>query len=335
MNDAATCSASAMRRAARSGSVAASTFATSTSARTLDGLLAIHHLLVIDRATRSASAMSRAARSGSETGDHHLAWLESRVRIGDATAGPGQSLHPISRLRPRVFSTDGSTPRILAVARLSRESAGSVTDDTNTIGQRIAHARKLRGLTQAQLAARVPCSKSLIAQVERGHKPASPALIAAAASALTVDVTELTGQPYRGHNARSDRIHAAIPEIRQALAYWDVAPELDLPPRPLDLIQADVDEVGVLRMEASYVKLGAMLPGLIKELAVHVHQLDGAGQRRAFRLLSQAYTAVDSMAYKLGYMDLFALAAGAVARAAGQAQDPLLRPGPGRRRAPG
>ena len=201
-----------------------------------------------------------------------------------------------------------------------------MTDDNSTIGQRIAHARKLRGLTQAQLAARVPCSKSLIAQVERGHKPASPALIAAAANALNVDVTELTGQPYRGHNARSDRIHAAIPEIRQALAYWDVAPELELPPRPLDLIQTDVDEVGVLRMEASYVKLGAMLPGLIKELAVHIHQLTGAKQARAFRLLSEVYTAVDSMAYKLGYMDLFALAVERMAWAAGQADDPLLRP---------
>jgi transcriptional regulator with XRE-family HTH domain len=67
--------------------------------------------------------------------------------------------------------------------------------DDSTIGQRIAHARKLRGLTQTELAARVPCSKSLIAQVERGHKPATPALITAAAKALNVDVTELTGQP--------------------------------------------------------------------------------------------------------------------------------------------
>jgi ribosome-binding protein aMBF1 (putative translation factor) len=46
---------------------------------------------------------------------------------------------------------------------------------TDPIGRRIANARKLRGLTQQQLADRVPCSKSLIAQVERGHKPASQA----------------------------------------------------------------------------------------------------------------------------------------------------------------
>lgn len=169
-------------------------------------------------------------------------------------------------------------------------------EDDTTIGRRIAHARKLRGLKQDQLAARVPCSKSLVAQVERGYKPASPAFIAAVALALNVDVTDLTGQPYRGRDARSDRIHAAIPEIRHALAYWDVPPELDRPPRPLAELAADVQVVNRLRMEASYVQLGALLPALIKELAVHVHTLSGHDQERAFRLLAEVYTAVDSMA---------------------------------------
>lgn len=199
-------------------------------------------------------------------------------------------------------------------------------EDTSTIGQRIAHARKLRGLTQNELSLRVPCSKSLVAQVERGHKPATPAFIAAVARVLNVDLTDLTGQPYRGRDARSDRIHQAIPEIRQALAYWDVAPELDVPPRPLAQLAAEVEQVNHLRMEASYVQLGALLPGLIKELTAHVHELSGSERERAFRLLSEVYTAVDSMAYKLGYMDLFALAVERMAWAAAQADDPLLRP---------
>ena len=62
-------------------------------------------------------------------------------------------------------------------------------------------------------------------------QPATQSFIVAGAKALNVDVTELTGQPYRGRTANSDRIHAAIPEIRQAVAYWDVPPELDMPPR--------------------------------------------------------------------------------------------------------
>jgi transcriptional regulator with XRE-family HTH domain len=169
-------------------------------------------------------------------------------------------------------------------------------------------------------------SKSLVAQVERGHKPATQAFITAAANALNVDITELTGQPYRGRTAASDRIHAAIPEIRQAVAYWDIAPELDTPPRSLSELAADVKRAGRLRMEASYVQLGALLPDLIRELAAHVHELTGAEQARAFRFLAEAYAAVDSMAYKLGYMDLFALAVERMAWAAGQSDDPLLRP---------
>jgi transcriptional regulator with XRE-family HTH domain len=193
-------------------------------------------------------------------------------------------------------------------------------EDTNvsTIGQRIAHARKFRDLTQAELAARIPCSKSLIAQVERGHKPATPSLIAAAAKALNADLTELTGQPYR--------IHASIPDIRQALVYWDIPPILGIPPRSLAELSAETERVNRLRMEASYVQLGEILPRLIKELTVHAHGARGQDQTLAFRLLAEAYTAVDSMAYKLGYMDLFALAVERMSWAAVQADDQLLRP---------
>ena len=199
-------------------------------------------------------------------------------------------------------------------------------EDGSTIGQGIAHARKLRGLTQEQLAVAVPCSKSLVAQVERSHKPATQAFITAVANALNVDFTELTGQPYRGRTAATDRIHRSISDIRHALAYWDVPPELATPPRPLDELARDVAQVRRFRMEASYVQLGAMLPALIKELTYHVHTLTGTEQARAFRLLAEAYTAVDSMAYKLGYMDLFTLAVERMAWAAQQADDPLLRP---------
>jgi transcriptional regulator with XRE-family HTH domain len=199
-------------------------------------------------------------------------------------------------------------------------------DAGDAIGRRIAHVRKLRGLTQIGLAGRAHVSKSLIAQVESGHKPATPSLIAAVSGALNVDATDLTGQPYRGADARSDRIHAAIPQLRQALVYWDIPPILDVPPRPLDDLAAETGQVGRLRMQASYVELGTLLPALLKELTVHAHQARGADRVRAFRLLADAYTAVDSMAYKLGYMDLFALAVERMSWAASQADDPLLGP---------
>ena len=79
-------------------------------------------------------------------------------------------------------------------------------------------------------------------------------------------------------------------------------------------------------MQASYVELGELLPALLKELTVHAHQARGDDRVRSFRLLADAYTAVDSMAYKLGYMDLFALAVERMSWAASQADDPLLGP---------
>ncbi len=53
------------------------------------------------------------------------------------------------------------------------------------IGARVAAERRLRGLTQRQLADRVHVSLSLITKVERGDRPATPALVAAVARVLT------------------------------------------------------------------------------------------------------------------------------------------------------
>jgi transcriptional regulator with XRE-family HTH domain len=197
--------------------------------------------------------------------------------------------------------------------------------DEITIGRRMAQARKLRGLTQTGLAVRAHVSKSLIAQVESGHKPATPALISAVSRALSVEVGELTGQPYRGRNARTDRIHEAIGEIRQALVYWDIPPTLDVPPRPLADLEAETSKASALRMQASYVELGVLLPALIGELVVSAHERHGAERARAFALLASAYSAVDSMAFKLGYMDLFGIAVERMAWAADNSDDPLLR----------
>ena len=55
----------------------------------------------------------------------------------------------------------------------SRESAILIFEQDG-IGAHIAEARKLRGLTQSGLAMLVPCSSSLVSQVERGVRPATP-----------------------------------------------------------------------------------------------------------------------------------------------------------------
>jgi transcriptional regulator with XRE-family HTH domain len=180
--------------------------------------------------------------------------------------------------------------------------------DQDGIGRRLAEARKLRGLTQGGLAMAIPCSKSLISQVERGAKPATPWLVGAVARALHIDVPQLLGQPYRGTTERTDRIHASIPQIRIAMTYWDVPPTLDAAPRPLDPIRQDINAVGSFLDKVDYLRLGERLPGLVEELSAILHGSDGTTRQEAAELLMYAYIAAKSMAYRLGYVDLVSVA---------------------------
>lgn len=197
-------------------------------------------------------------------------------------------------------------------------------DDRARIGRLLQHARKRRNRTQKELADLIPCSLSLIKQVEAGHKPATQNLISGAARVLQVDVTELTGQPYRGADEPSDRIHATIPEIRRALVTWDAPPDPDVRPRPLGELRAETRRATRLRQEARYSELGAILPALITDLTITVHTATGRERTAAFGLLASAYIAADSMAYKLGYLDLAHMAVERVGWAAAHTDDPLM-----------
>jgi transcriptional regulator with XRE-family HTH domain len=211
----------------------------------------------------------------------------------------------------KVFTDDAELPAILIL-------------DQEGIGPRIADKRKLRGLTQQGLALIVPCSKSLVSQVERGKKPVTPWFLAAVARALNVKVTELTGQPYRGSTERTDRVHASIPQVRVALNYWDVPPDMDVTPRPLEALTADIRAVGELLDRVNYRQLGGRLPGLIEELSAVLHDSDGAQRQQAAELLMYAYIAAKSLAYRLGYVDLVSVAVDRATWAAQQTQQPEL-----------
>lgn len=196
--------------------------------------------------------------------------------------------------------------------------------DQAGIGPHIAEARKLAGLTQNGLAMLIPCSKSLVSQVERGSKPATPWFIAAVARALHVDVTELTGQPYRGSTGRADRAHAGIPTIRVALNYWDVPPELEAEPRNLGALREDVRKVSALLDRIDYIELGKRLPGLIEELSAVLHSAEGTKRRTVAEMLLHAFVAAKSVAYRLGYVDLTSVAVDRATQAARETDNPEL-----------
>ncbi|MEV6866290.1 helix-turn-helix transcriptional regulator [Streptosporangium subroseum] len=194
-------------------------------------------------------------------------------------------------------------------------------DRSEHTGQRIARARKLRNLTQEGLAALANVSRSLIAKVESGSKPATPSLVAAIARACAVDPAEINGQPYRGTDKRSDAVHATIPAIRMALAYVDVIPELDMRPRTLDELGAELVKLQKLQKSASHARLGALLPAVLEELTVQVMETDAP---RAWRLLNRAQALAGSLARRLGYNDLAQVVVERTTVSAQHAEDPHL-----------
>ncbi|GAA0348426.1 helix-turn-helix domain-containing protein [Actinoallomurus spadix] len=189
------------------------------------------------------------------------------------------------------------------------------------IGARIARKRRARGLTQQGLATRAFVSRSLIQQVETGRKPATPSLVAAVASALHVDPSEIYGQPYGNEIGRADRIHESIDEMRRALACVDVPLELDVPPRSLGELAAEVSRVRRLAQDAQHSQVGDRISALITELSFHVND---SGDPRAWTLLNNAQAVAVSLARRLGYNDLANFGIERAAAAAARSEDPNL-----------
>ena len=196
-----------------------------------------------------------------------------------------------------------------------------MTSTPRSIGERIAAARKRRGLTQVALARLTHYSRPHIAQVETDNKAATPAFISAVAAALAVDPAELYGQPYRGETPGADRVHAAIAELRRALVWVDIPPERDAPPRSLDQIAADLATCQNLRRAAQHTRLGTLLPALIEELTHHTHD---HGTSRAWWLLFSAFETAGELTRRLGYTDLAGQIMERSAVAAAHAEDPIL-----------
>ena len=83
-------------------------------------------------------------------------------------------------------------------------------------GQRIARARRRRGLSQAVLAGLVGRSESVLSQVERGKRGVdSHSVLVRLAEVLRVDIEELVGFSDRDETGRS--VYAAVPLIEQAM----------------------------------------------------------------------------------------------------------------------
>ncbi|ONK15499.1 helix-turn-helix transcriptional regulator [Streptomyces sp. MP131-18] len=191
-------------------------------------------------------------------------------------------------------------------------------------GARIADYRKLRHLTQAGLAQRAFVSRGTIAKIEAGLSPASPAVVAAVARALEVDVAVLNGQPYL-EEMRQDQLDRMIAPLTYALDTYDLGPDPGIRPRPLQQVSAEVDELCKAACATEYTRTGDRLPALLSELTTIISGLpEGAERRRAAAQLAWCYWVAYEFAYRLGFHHLASIALERMGFMGEQAQDPLL-----------
>ena len=73
------------------------------------------------------------------------------------------------------------------------------------IGATVCHLRRLRGLTQEQLAEMLDCSVQFLSMVERGRRGMSLRMLCACARALQVSVDELLGMETANRNGKSGK----------------------------------------------------------------------------------------------------------------------------------
>lgn len=191
-------------------------------------------------------------------------------------------------------------------------------------GARIADYRKLRHLTQEALAQRAYLSRSCIAEVERGLAPATPAVVAAVARVLQVDVAVLNGQPYTSE-MQQDHLDLMIAPLSDALDLYDLGPDPDITPRSVADIEPDVRVLCEKACATEYSGVGQQLPGLLGELTTAISLLpEGGERRRTAAALSWCYWVAYEFAYRLGYHLLASIALERMGWTAEQAQDPLL-----------
>lgn len=141
---------------------------------------------------------------------------------------------------------------------------------TETAGERIARARRRRGLSQAVLAGLIGRSESWLSQVERGKRGVdSYAVLTRLAAVLRIEVEELTGRT-SSDGEEGQRVYEPAAQIEQAMVRYDsvgasIGGELRTNGSP-DHLSAMARIAYQAYQATRYDDTGRMLPGLIREV---------------------------------------------------------------------
>ncbi|MFD0200174.1 MULTISPECIES: helix-turn-helix domain-containing protein [Saccharothrix] len=195
--------------------------------------------------------------------------------------------------------------------------------DDSHIGRRVREVRSWRGMKQGVVAGLAGMTPSYLSMIESGKRPVrTRATLEALAAALRVSPAELTGRPYAPSDSSSSETHANIHAVEDAVTSWRPGETPAAPRRPWEAVQADVDLLNhKLRPDADYAAQSALLPILIRDLLVAVH--DDRHRSAALIGLLGAYKAVAYLAHDLGVPGLPTLAVERMRVVAEELDDPV------------
>ncbi|MFC4587343.1 helix-turn-helix domain-containing protein [Sphaerisporangium corydalis] len=195
------------------------------------------------------------------------------------------------------------------------------------IGQRIARARKRRGLSQGVLAGLIGRSESWLSQVERGQRGVdSHAVLGNLASVLGVPVSDLTAS--EAGNTMAE--YTAAAGIRQAMMGYDglasvIDHRLGEPTHEsLTWLNDELRTVNRLYQATRYDEAGQRLPALI--IATEIASRNApAGERRSWHSLrALTYHSVATTLSRVGEAELAWTAGDRSLSAAEHAEKPVL-----------
>ena len=197
-----------------------------------------------------------------------------------------------------------------------------------SLGRRVARARKRAGFTQEQFAGLMGRSTSWASKVERGDLPLDRAsVLAKIAEVLSVEVVELTGQPYRHETSELDSGHAAVPALRLALQHASLptlGAGVQREPRSLADLRGVVERCEQHRQAAQFTAVGDLLPDLVEDLLATARSADGAQRDEVDELMLRACHIARVTSNLLGHHDLAWLAVQLQLAAAQRSGSPAL-----------
>jgi len=202
-----------------------------------------------------------------------------------------------------------------------------ISSDRELAGQRIARARRRRGLSQAVLAGLVGRSESWLSQVERGKRGIdSHSVLVRLTEVLHVDIAELTGSGDGDEQGR--RVHVAASLIEQAMmAYGAPGPsaERDESDREvgLDHLRAKARSAYQSYQATRYDTTGRILPGLIRDVETAARSI-GTASPDAYQVRVLVYDTAAALLSRVGEPFLAWAAADRARSAAEYVGDPLL-----------